>query len=79
MLCQLFLWKSQIWGQENQSHIVTESTLILLSFWQTNKSGDKFLGQGTATLFKKAADWEGGRLVSQRTILLELEFRLLLY
>ena len=32
-----------------------------------------------ATLFRKPADREDGTLVSQRTILLELKFRLLLY
>ena len=37
------------------------------------------LGQGIATLFRKPADQGEGRLLSQRTILSELEFSLLLY
>ena len=37
------------------------------------------LGQGTVTLFGKPADREDSGLVSQRTILPELEFRLLYY
>ena len=33
-------------------------------------------GQGIVTLFRKLADWEDGRLMSQRTILLQSEFGL---
>ena len=33
-------------------------------------------GQGIVTLFRKPADWEDGRLMSQRTILLQSEFGL---
>ena len=36
-------------------------------------------GQGIMTLFRKQADQKDGRLVSQRTILPKLGFRLLLY
>ena len=50
------------------SPTVTKSKLILLPSQQANKSRDKVLGQGIATLFGKPADWEDGRLVSQRTI-----------
>ena len=58
---------------------VTKSKLILLVAQQTNKLRDGLLGPGIATLFIKPADQEDGGLVSQRTILPELEFRLLLY
>ena len=59
-----------------QKDVVTESRLALLTTQQANKLRDKLLGQGVATLFRKPADHG---LVSQRTILPELEFRLLLY
>ena len=52
---------------------------LLLCAWQANKTIDKLLGQGITTLFGKPADWEVGGLVSQRTVLPGLEFRLLLY
>ena len=58
---------------------LTESKLILLAPCLANKSRDKLLGQGIATLFRKPADQEDGGLASQRTILPELEFRLPLY
>ena len=45
---------------------------------QSNKSRDKLLGQGTVTLFGKPTDQEDVRLVSQGTILPELDFRILL-
>ena len=40
---------------------------------------DNLLGQGIETVFGNPADGEDGGLVSQRAILPELEFRLLLY
>ena len=58
---------------------VTESELVLLIARQANKSRDKVLEQGIATLFGKPTDLDDGGLVSQRTILPELEFRLFLY
>ena len=57
---------------------VTQSKLVLLTLWQANKSRDKLLGQAIVTLFGKPPDQDVG-LMSQRTILPELEFRLLLY
>ena len=48
---------------------VTEFKLILLGARQTNKLRDKELGQGKATLFRKPANQEDGRLVFQKTIL----------
>ena len=61
---------------------VTESNLVLLATQQANRLRDEVLGQRTATLFGKPEDGEdredGGQM-SQRTILLKLEFRLLLY
>ena len=56
-----------------------ESKFELLAPRQADKSRDKLLGQGIVTLFGKPADQENGGLMSQRTILSELEFRLLLY
>ena len=58
---------------------MSESKLNLLAIGQANKLRDEVLGQGTATSFGKAADWEDGGLMFQRTLLPELEFRLLLY
>ena len=52
---------------------------MLLTAQQANKLRDEVLGQGIVTLFGKPADQEDGRLVSQSTILPELEFRLLIY
>ena len=43
------------------------------------KSRDEVFGQEIVTLFGKSADREDGGLVSQRTILPESEFSLLLY
>ena len=65
-------------GQNRIDQSVTESKFILLTAQQANKSRDELVEQGLVTLFGKPADKDGG-LVSQRTILLELEFRLLLY
>ena len=61
------------------SDIVTESKFILLIKCQASKLKDEMLGQGIVTLFGKPADREDSGLVSQRTILPELEFRLLYY
>lgn len=52
--------------------------IVLLAVQQASKLRDELVEQGLVTLFGKPADKDGG-LVSQRTILLELEFRLLLY
>ena len=60
-------------------HFVTEFKCILLTTQQANKSRDELWRQGRVTLLGKPADREDGGLVSQRTILPELEFRLLLY
>ena len=57
---------------------VTESKLLPLAAQQANKSGDEVLGP-IVTLFRKPADRGDGGLVLQRTILPEVEFRLLLY
>ena len=46
---------------------------------QAKKLRDELVGQGIVILFGKPADREDGGLMSQRTILLELEFWLLLY
>ena len=43
---------------------VTKSKLTLLTTWQANKSGDKVLRQGIATLFGKQGIREDGRLMS---------------
>ena len=58
---------------------VTESKFILLAAKQVNKSRDELLRQGIVALFGKPADQEEGGLLSQRTVLPGLEFRLLLY
>ena len=58
---------------------VTKPKLVLLATPEANKLQDELLGQGIVTLFGKSADQEDGGLVSQRTILCKLEFRLLLY
>ena len=55
---------------------VTESKLPLLTALLLR---DEALGQGVATLFGKPVDREGGRLVSQRTIFPESEFRLFFF
>ena len=64
---------------DQEPQFVTESKRVLLTAQQGNKSRDALLGQGIATLIEKPADREDGGLMSQRTILPELEFRLLLY
>ena len=50
---------------------------MLLTTQQANKSRDQLLAQGIATLFGKPADWKDGGQVSQSTIFLELESRLM--
>ena len=55
---------------------VTKSKLVLLTTQQANKLRDELLGQGIVILFWKPEDWEDGGLLSQRTILPELKFRL---
>ena len=59
--------------------IVIKSKLMLLAVQQENKSRFKSLGQGMVTLLGKPADQEDDGLVSQRTTLTKLEFRLVLY
>ena len=51
---------------------------MLLATQEAHKLRDELLRQGIVTLFRKLADQEDGGLVSQRTILPKLEFRLLL-
>ena len=46
---------------------------------QASKLGDRLLEQGIVILIGKLADPEDGRLVSQKTILPESKFGLLLY
>ena len=53
---------------------VTESKFILLITCQANTLRDKVLGQEIANLFR-----QDGGVVSQRTILPKLQFKLLLY
>ena len=60
-------------------NIVTESKLILLAARLLSNLRDKGLEQGIATLFGERVDRENGSLVSQRTILHMLEFRVVLY
>ena len=59
--------------------IFTVFKLVLLPTQQASKTADELLGQGIETLFRKSADQEDGGLMSQRTILPELECRLLLH
>ena len=59
--------------------IVTESKLILLNTWQTNKLKQEVLGHEIVTLFRKIVDQETGWPVSQRIILPELDLKLLFY
>ena len=57
-----------------QHTLVTESKLALLATRQASRSREELLGQGIANLSGKPADRGDGGLLSQRTILLELEF-----
>ena len=59
--------------------IITKSKIVLLTISQANKSREEVLGQGIVTLFRKPEDKEDGRLLSQSTILLELESRLFFF
>lgn len=68
-----------IFNNKQLGIIFTESKLILLAAWQTSKLRDELRVQRMVILFSKPADRENGGLVSQRTILRTLEFRLLLY
>lgn len=61
------------------SGVVTESKPVLLATPQAHTQRDGLLGQGTVTLFGKPAHREDGGLVSQRSLLPELEFRPFLY
>ena len=65
--------------QEQIGRLVTDSKFLLLTAQQAKKSRDKVLEQGIATLFGKPTSRKDGGLVPQRTILLKLEFWLLLY
>ena len=63
-----------------QGGSVTKSKLILITMRPANKKErDEMLGRGIATLSRKLADREDGGLVSQRTIISTLGFRLLLF
>ena len=55
-----------------------KSKSALLAAQQANKLINVSLGQGIMTLFRKPADPEDGKLVSQRTILFKLESKFLL-
>lgn len=59
--------------------VITESKPVLLATPQAHTQRDGLLGQGTVTLFGKPAHREDGGLVSQRSLLPELEFRPFLY
>ena len=59
----------------SSSSSVTEYRFLLLTTRQTK---NKVLGHGRVTLSGKLADWEDGQL-TQRSIVLELEVRLLLH
>ena len=72
------VWQGEGLVQGHTQPVVTESKLRLLITWQANKSRDELLGQGIEILFRKPADREDGGLVSQRTILPQLELRPLL-
>ena len=71
----LSVWKmlSEILIILKHTHIhLTESKFILLNEEQASELQFESLGWRIATLFGKPADWEDGRLVSQRTILPKL-------
>ena len=70
---------SQSLRQSRRNKTKTCCKFILPAAGQANKFRDELLGQGIATLIGKLADREDGRLVSQKTILPQSEFRLLLY
>ena len=57
---------------------VAEPKLGLLTTQEASQSRGKFLRQGRATLFRKAANRDDGGLVSQRAIFPKLAFRLFL-
>ena len=61
------------------NRISTNTLSNLLTAQHANKSEDKLFGQGLVTLLGKPADQDNGKLVSQKTILSKLEFRVLLY
>ena len=66
----------KIKGRCREEKTVIESKLMLLAPRQANTWRDESLGQGIATLFGKPVDQEDGKLLFQRTIVPELEFRL---
>ena len=66
-------------GGTQHSPRATKSRFILLTAQQASTSRSKLLGQGIVTLLEKPVDREDGRLVSQGTVLPELEFGFLLY
>ena len=55
---------------------VAEPKLGMLTTQEASQSRGKFLRQGRATLFRKAANRDDGGLVSQRAIFPKLAFRL---
>ena len=78
----LSIWKmlSEILIILKHTHArLTESKFILLNEEQASELKFELLGWRIATLFRKPADWEDGRLVSQRIVFAELELRLLLH
>lgn len=58
---------------------VTESEHELLAAWQDNKLRDEMLEQGIVTLLGKPANQEDDGIMSQRSMWLKLELKLLLY
>ena len=58
---------------------VIKPKLILLATWQASKSRDELLGERMATYLESQKTKKMGDSCLQRTILPELEFRLLLY
>ena len=49
------------------SLLFAESKSLLLTGWQSKKSRDELLGQGTVTLFGKTAHWKYGGPVSSES------------
>lgn len=68
-------WHQDLAGVDVLS--VTESKLDPLTTGQASQSGDEV--EGIMTSFRKPADWEYGRLMSQSIIVPKSEFKLLLY
>ena len=58
---------------------ILQSKLVLFATRQASKLRDDLLEKGIVTLYRKLVDRVNGGLMHQKTILPELEFRLLLY